>query len=122
MVLALGVAGGLGALARVELSNWVGRNMVNKGLSGSLVVNSLGSLAAGVVAAAHLSPGVADTAAIGFLGGFTTFSTWMVETVTATDSPGPRRRTSQLVSWNLMSMILAGLAGAALGSALITSG
>jgi CrcB protein len=65
---------------------------------GTLFVNLTGAFVAGLVSGLHPSSTVLLIAGTGFLGGYTTFSTWMVE------------RTDVVTS------IVAGLAVAALGS------
>lgn len=80
-ILALMVAGGFGALARLELGGWVQRRAASDRPWGTFVVNLLGAAALGAVVAGGdlgLAPEVRDVVGTGFLGGFTTFSTWMV--------------------------------------------
>ena len=76
----MGVMSGVGAVARFLLVTAVQRRTASPFPSGTLAVNILGSLAlgilhgAGVTGDASLLPGTA------FLGAFTTFSSWMLET------------------------------------------
>lgn len=72
------VAGAVGGVARAWTSWAVARAVARPG-AGTLAVNLLGAFLAGVVAGSGIAPGVATVAAVGFLGAFTTFSTWMVE-------------------------------------------
>jgi fluoride exporter len=78
----LAAAGALGAVCRMLLDAAVSRRAPAPW--GTHVVNVLGSLGAGVVAGLALRgavpPEVVAVAAVGFLGAFTTFSTWMVQT------------------------------------------
>ncbi len=77
---AIVVAGGLGGVARYWLSGVVQRRASSAFPWGTLSVNVLGAFVLGVVVAR--ADGTArDVLAAGFVGGFTTFSTWMVETV-----------------------------------------
>jgi CrcB protein len=69
---AMTLAGSLGALARWR----VGLALAPRG---TLVVNLTGAFAAGVVTGAGVSATALLIAGTGFLGGYTTFSTWMVE-------------------------------------------
>ncbi|MEN8235684.1 MAG: CrcB family protein, partial [Actinomycetota bacterium] len=59
---------------------------------GTLVVNLTGAFAAGILLGLAVDGDVSDFTAVavgvGFLGGYTTFSTWMVETVLAAESGG----------------------------------
>jgi fluoride exporter len=109
----MAVAGGLGALARFELAARVARR--GHFPFGTLLVNTSGALLTGLATAGDLPPAVSRVLVVGFLGGFTTFSTWMVETgVLIRDEP----------SWkpaaiNLAAMLGSGLIGVLLGSALI---
>jgi CrcB protein len=86
IVLMIGVAGALGAVSRYALSGSV-YALLGQGFAyGTLVVNVLGSLAIGLVmqlgiATDMFSPNVRTAVAVGFLGAFTTFSTFSYETV-----------------------------------------
>lgn len=104
--LVVAVAGGLGALLRAELSARLGRGI------GTAVVNIVGAAALGVLAAllGRVHPTVALVAGTGFLGGLTTFSTWMVESVDA-----GQRRGVLLV----LVQLAAGLAGAGVAAVAI---
>jgi len=76
--------GAIGGLARYGLAGVVQRRTIGDFPAGTLVVNLTGALAAGFVIGLVASRGFDDSATswltTGFLGGFTTFSTWMVET------------------------------------------
>jgi CrcB protein len=69
---AMTLAGSLGALLRWRLSRMLAPR-------GTLVVNLTGAFAAGVVTGAGVSATALLIIGTGFLGGYTTFSTWMVE-------------------------------------------
>ncbi len=88
MLQTMAIAGGgaLGALMRFWVSNgvyaWLGRGFPY----GTLVVNLLGSLAMGFLYILFLermtvSPELRGALLIGFLGAFTTFSTFSIETM-----------------------------------------
>ena len=87
----IGLLGGLGACARVLLGGAVDRRARRAEYFpwGTLVVNVLGSFAIGVLAGAHLGSDAYALAATGFLGGFTTFSTWVVDSRLLVGRPGP---------------------------------
>ncbi|MGI2336561.1 MAG: fluoride efflux transporter CrcB [Dehalogenimonas sp.] len=86
IMLLIGAAGALGALSRYALSGTVYALMGQNFAYGTLVVNVLGSLAIGLVmqlgiATDIFSPNVRTAVTVGFLGAFTTFSTFSYETV-----------------------------------------
>ena len=79
----LGVAvfGALGAVARFRVDSAVSTRVASDFPLGTLVVNLTGSFALGVLVGAAVSHRVAFLLGTGFMGGYTTFSTWMVESV-----------------------------------------
>ena len=80
------VGGATGALARYWLSGWVASAFAGFFPLGTLVVNVLGSFLLGfgmqAMEAVPVSAEVRTMLTIGFLGAFTTFSTFSYETVT----------------------------------------
>jgi CrcB protein len=115
----IGVGGALGALSRAWAVSWVSRQCGASWPLGTLGVNLTGSFALGVLAGLVASRGWLGPQAValcmtGFLGAFTTFSTFSVEALKlwrASSSPWPA------VGYVLAS-VLGGLALAALGWAL----
>lgn len=85
VVLAAGVAGGLGAVARFVLDGVIRARARGSVPVGTMTINISGSLLlgllTGLVLGAALPPVVAVIAGTGFLGGYTTFSTASSETV-----------------------------------------
>ena len=85
-ILYLGIFGGLGCVARYMISGWV-YNLAGKSLPyGTLAVNVIGSLLLGLIMEGSLrstllSPELRFGITVGFLSGFTTFSTFSYETV-----------------------------------------
>lgn len=78
--------------------------------TGTVTVNLIGAFALGTAVGAGL--GSVPMATVGgFLAGFTTFSTWMVESIGIGLVPRPRTRAIV----NLVGMLLAGLGLAAAG-------
>ena len=75
----IGLIGGLGACARVLLGAAVDARADHFFPWGTLAVNLSGALALGVLAGAGLGGDAYALAATGFLGAFTTFSTWVVD-------------------------------------------
>ncbi|RLB66506.1 MAG: fluoride efflux transporter CrcB [Deltaproteobacteria bacterium] len=85
-ILYLGIFGGLGCVARYMISGWV-YTLAGKTLPyGTLAVNVIGSLLLGLIMEGSLrstllSPELRFGLTVGFMGGFTTFSTFSYETV-----------------------------------------
>jgi len=83
----IGVAGAAGAVARHLVGTWIGRLPGGRAFPwGTLVVNTAGSFLLGLVTGLFvgrgaLAPEVKAVLGTGFLGAFTTFSTWSVDTV-----------------------------------------
>lgn len=90
----IGIAafGGLGAVLRLLVSSWLnrGRRAVDWPL-GTLAVNLSGAFALGLVSGIGTSWHVPAVIGLGLLGGYTTFSTWMIEAAALTESSRPRR-------------------------------
>jgi CrcB protein len=84
-IIYIAVGGAIGAVVRYGMSGWV-QNISRGGFPmGTLCVNTLGSLLIGLfwglTELTPVSPAVRLFFAIGFLGSFTTFSTYSVETL-----------------------------------------
>lgn len=113
---ALAAAAAFGAASRYLTSVWAQRYH-STSLGGTLIANVAGSFGAGLVAGAALtgwlSPHAQAVVGTGFLGAYTTFSTWMVESAALLRAG--RWRT--LLRYTLGSTLLGTLA-AALGLAL----
>ena len=82
----VGLFGALGCLARYFFSSWIHTFAVVPIPYGTLAVNVLGSLAIGLLMGGDLhhpllGGNLRIGLAVGFLGGFTTFSTFSYETV-----------------------------------------
>jgi CrcB protein len=114
LLAAIAVAGAAGALARHTVHVVAARRAGTVFPGGTLLINITGSFALGVITGLALYHGLAtDTRAIagtGFCGGYTTFSTFTVEALTAGDTTHTRR-------YALASMAVPA-AAAALGLAL----
>ena len=85
MVLAVGVGGGIGALARYYIVGWI--QAVGSSFPwGIFVVNITGGLLMGMIVEAsalklNLSPELRSFLTVGILGGYTTFSTFSLDSV-----------------------------------------
>jgi len=97
------VAGGLGVLARHLLSSTL------QGPWTIVAINIAGSFLLGLLVAAAWASPQARTAGVGFLGGFTTFSTFSVQVVSDLDAGRP----AHALAYLLASVVLGVLAAAA---------
>lgn len=110
--LIIAIAGGLGAGGRYGLSGYVQHRSKGSFPVGTATVNAVGALAIGLLfGLADDHDGVLLDFGVGFLGGFTTFSTWMVESVGL--GVFPRLRLRALM--NLAIVLVGGVALAAFG-------
>jgi len=107
-LLAASVAGAVGAMLRYVVSGWVQGRSRSDFPFGTLTINLVGSFSLGLVVGAGHPESMVTLAVVGFLGGFTTYSTWMVETIRL-------GATSRRGVINLASSLIAGVAVAALG-------
>ncbi|HEU4658456.1 MAG TPA: fluoride efflux transporter CrcB [Capillimicrobium sp.] len=73
------VLGALGALARFHVDAAVSARLATRFPLGTFVVNLSGSFALGVLVGLEPGDDVLFVLGTGFTGGYTTFSTWMVE-------------------------------------------
>jgi CrcB protein len=79
LALGIGLLGGLGSVARFAVHRGITREDPSAFPLGTFIVNIAGAFALGVLFGADVSDDVAWIFGVGFLGGFTTFSTWMFE-------------------------------------------
>ena len=76
---AIAFLGGLGAMARFLLDGAVASRVGRSFPFGTLAVNLTGAFALGVLTGAAVSGEALRLAGVGFLGTYTTFSTWALE-------------------------------------------
>jgi CrcB protein len=119
--LLLGVAGGLGAVARYVLDTAVSRRVRGPLPWATIGINVSGSLALGLIAGAVLAgadPALQAILGTGFLGGYTTFSTASYQSVSLALNG---RWAAAVVNGvgTLALCLAAALAGLAAGSALL---
>jgi fluoride exporter len=113
MIVLTTLSGAVGALSRYLLSGLVQQRLDSDLPVGTLAVNLSGALLIGVVVGIDDLQSTATLIAAGFLGGFTTFSTWMIETIRLGIPP---LRSMALI--NLVITLIAGVALAAAGYSL----
>ena len=106
----LGACGAIGALARFRVAGAVTARRPSAFPYGTFVVNISGGFTLGLLTGLGVSGDAALVFGTGLLGGYTTFSTWMVEA----------QRLGEDASWLAMSTyllgsMLAGLAAAGAG-------
>lgn len=134
-LLALAGAGAAGAVCRVAMARTMGSWQASTPRTGTtprahlpagtLVVNVVGAFAAGMVAGWAPAPSAGTpeptwvfVLTVGFLGAFTTFSTWMVEAWRRLASSSDRTAGFLHVGITLLLGVAMAMAGFALGAAL----
>jgi len=110
LIVGIGLVGGAGAIARFLLDAAVAQRAGRSFPWGTLAVNLSGTLCLGIIAGAAVSDDAARLASTGFLGAYTTFSTWALESHRLGEESRER-----LGLANLLVSLLAGLAMAWLG-------
>ncbi|MDQ0242516.1 CrcB protein [Bacillus fengqiuensis] len=77
----IAIGGFLGAISRFTLSTWIHKRFNSNFPIGTLFVNLLGSFLLGWMVGKGLSSGLYSFFGVGFMGAFTTFSTFKLENV-----------------------------------------
>jgi CrcB protein len=109
----VGLAGAAGAMARFIVDGHILARIGGRFPLGTAVINLTGALALGIIAGAAAGHEFTLVVGTGFIGAYTTFSTWMLETVLLGESG---RSTAALV--NAAGQLVIGVAVAALGFAI----
>jgi CrcB protein len=112
MLLWVGVltAGGIGAVLRFLVDGAVARRAARSFPFGTLAVNISGAALLGLLAGLALSRHAALLADTAFVGSYTTFSTWMLETQRLSEERQLRSAVANLVA-SIVLGIAAALAG-----------
>ena len=115
--LAIGMAGCLGAMLRYFVGNTCGRLFGTAFPIGTFIINITGSFFLGWFATVATRGQLSDTTrlaiGVGFVGAYTTFSTYMYESTSLLDSGADIK-----ALFNLLGSVLVGLVAVRLGMAL----
>jgi CrcB protein len=114
--IAVGLAGGCGAVARALLTHAINIGIGRRFPYGTFVVNLSGAAVLGALVGAGVGGDALRIAGTGLLGGYTTFSTWMFETQHLT-AGGHRGRAVINVLASLAAGVLVVWLGRAVGRA-----
>lgn len=121
-ILLVALGGAVGAAARFVVDGWFRGRWALRVPLATMTINVTGSfligLLAGAWSAGALTAGPYALAATGFCGGYTTFSTAMVENVRLVQAGDPRRATLNALGSLVLTVLAAG-AGVALAGALL---
>ncbi len=109
----IALLGGLGATCRFLLDLKVSSQIDTRFPTGTLAVNLLGALILGVLVETGISGDLLRLLAIGLLGSFTTFSTWVFETHRLAEDGLLR-----LATMNIVLSLVAGVGAVWLGQVL----
>jgi CrcB protein len=109
--------GGLGAVFRFAVDALVALRVAGRMPLGTLVVNLTGALALGVLVGAAAGRGLSLLLGAAFIGSYTTFSTWMWESLLLAED-----RQSGAALLNVLGQAGLGLAAAAAGWAIGAAG
>lgn len=118
-LLVIGCGGFLGAISRYMVSGWA-YTIFGTGMPyGTLIVNIVGSFLLGIVAQLILAGNLLTATAssflgIGFLGAFTTFSTFSVQTLELLESGSPLKALLNILL-NLLLCLIGAWSGLSIG-------
>ncbi len=113
VTLLVGLAGALGSLLRFAVGGAVTRGLRWSLPLGTLTVNLSGALVLGLLTGATTATNTGLIFGTGLLGGYTTFSTWMLETERLAEA-----RQGRWAVANVIVSLLVGVAAIALGRAI----
>lgn len=111
----IALGGATGAVSRYLLANWVHSLWMGRFPLGTLVVNILGSFAIGIVYVLLVERQLihADwrgVLMVGFLGAFTTFATFSLETMTLLESGHALQAAAYMIGSAIVCVLMAGIA------------
>jgi CrcB protein len=117
ILIGVGLAGGVGAIARFLVDGGVAQRLAGAFPFGTLAVNLSGAFVLGVLVGATLSSDAFRLAGTGLIGAYTTFSTWAFESQRLGED-GRLRLGAVNFAFSLVAGVLIAWAGRKLGSAL----
>lgn len=114
-LLFIAIGGASGAVSRHLLANWVHGLWEGRLPLGTLVVNMLGSFTIGIVYVMlverqYLHPDWRSVLMVGFLGAFTTFSTFSLETIALLEAGHVTHALVYMLGSAILCVVMAGLA------------
>lgn len=115
MWVGVSLLGGVGAVGRTALDRYITYHHRGVFPLGIFIVNMLGSFALGVMTGVAVANDARLLLGTGFLGGFTTFSTWIVDSRRLIDARLRREALINVVA-SLIIGLLAAVAGWAIGA------
>jgi CrcB protein len=114
-LLFIAIGGASGAVSRYLLANWVHSLWEGKLPLGTLLVNMVGSFAIGIVYVLlvereMIHPDWRGVLMVGFLGAFTTFSTFSLETISLLEAGHLGHALAYMIGSALLCVLMAGIA------------
>jgi CrcB protein len=114
-LLFIALGGASGAVARYLLANWVHALWETRMPIGTLLVNMIGSFAIGViyvmvVERQIIHPDWRASLMVGFLGAFTTFSTFSLETIALLEAGHTAHALAYMLGSAVLCVVMAGAA------------
>ncbi|WP_066065122.1 fluoride efflux transporter CrcB [Neobacillus soli] len=114
-MLFVGIGGIFGAISRFLLGKWITSKSSSSLPFGTWIINISGSFVLGFLAVLHLGNGIPDwiwlLCGIGFLGAFTTFSTFGYETIQLLQKRDRRQAVIYVSSSVVLGVLVAWLGG-----------
>jgi CrcB protein len=114
-LLFIALGGATGAVSRYLMANWVHTLWVGRFPLGTLIVNMLGSFAIGIVYVLLVERQLVHAdwrgvLMVGFLGAFTTFATFSLDTITLFEAGHTVQALGYMIGSAVVCVVMAGLA------------